>query len=355
MEKVLVKLKDRSYPIYLTREALDDVGSVLRRMDRLEKVVIITDSRVAEMYLESVKRGFHAAGYQVDSIVIPAGEESKSINQVVQIYDRLLDLEVDRKGILAALGGGVVGDITGFVAATYLRGVDYVQIPTTLVAQVDSAIGGKTGVNLSQGKNLVGAFWHPRLVFSDVGVLKTLDQREFIAGLAEVIKYGIIMDSSLFKYLEENADKILSKKEESLYYIVKRCARNKALVVEEDEREESGRRSILNFGHTIGHALEASTNYQGYLHGEAVAIGMVFASKISKNLGFCSNGAVDRIHQLIERYGLPHEQPDLNEDDFDPIIRVDKKMTKGRINFVFVEDIGKVKLEKIDIRDLLIH
>ena len=355
MEKILVKLKDRSYPIYLARGGLDDVGSVLRRMDRLERVIVITDSRVADLYLENVKKGFHAAGYRVDSIVIPEGEESKNIYQVVEIYNNLLDFNVDRKGILVALGGGVVGDIAGFIAATYLRGIDYVQIPTTLIAQVDSAIGGKTGVNLPRGKNLVGAFWHPRLVFSDVGVLQTLDQRQFIAGMAEIIKYGIIMDDNLFKYLEENVDKIISKKEDALYYIVKRCARNKAMVVEEDEREETGKRSILNFGHTIGHALESSTRYQQYLHGEAVAIGMVFASKISKNLGFCSNGAVDRIHRLITRYGLPHEQPRLNEDDLTPIIRVDKKMTKGRINFVFLEDIGRVKLEKVDIRDLLLH
>lgn len=350
MEKILVRLKSESYPIFLTREGLEDIGSVLRRMDRLERVTVITDSEVGKKYLEIVEKGFRVAGYQVDSLVIPAGEESKSLEQVTKIYDRLLELGVNRKGGLAALGGGVVGDVTGFVAATYLRGIDYIQIPTTVIAQVDSAIGGKTGVNLPQGKNLVGSFWHPRMVFCDVEVLKTLEQKEFIAGLAEVIKYGIIMDEKLFLYLESNLDRVLRKEEEALLYIVRRSTCDKAMVVEEDEREQTGKRTILNFGHTIGHALEASSRYREYRHGEAVAIGMVFAARLSEKLGYCKGPTVERIVSLIQRAGLPTQVPPLNEEDLFPIILVDKKVTAGRINFVIVEEIGKVRLEKIEPR-----
>ena len=348
MEKILVKLKEESYPIFLTREGLEDIGSVLRRMDRLERVTVITDSQVEKMYLEVVEKGFRVAGYQVDHLVIPAGEKSKSLEQVTKIYDRLLELEMGRKSGLAALGGGVVGDVTGFVAATYLRGIDYIQIPTTVIAQVDSSIGGKTGVNLPQGKNLVGSFWHPRMVFCDLEVLKTLEPKEFVAGLAEVIKYGIIMDEKLFVFLEENIERVLRKEIEDLFYIVRRSARDKAKVVEEDEREMTGKRTILNFGHTVGHALEASARYRGYRHGEAVAIGMVFATRLSEKLGYCKGKTAERIVSLIQRAGLPTEVPAIEAEDLFPIIAVDKKATAGRINFVIVEEIGKVRLEKIE-------
>jgi 3-dehydroquinate synthase len=350
VEKILVKLKEESYPIFLTREGLEDIGSIMRRMDRLERVTVITDSQVEKRYLDVVEKGFRVAGYQVDHLVIPAGEESKSLEQASRIYDRLLELGVNRKGGLAALGGGVVGDLTGFVAATYLRGIDYIQIPTTVIAQVDSAIGGKTGVNLPQGKNLVGSFWHPRMVFCDIEVLKTLDQKEFVAGLAEVIKYGIIMDEKLFVFLEENIERVLQKETEDLLFIVRRSVRDKALVVKEDEREVNGKRTILNFGHTVGHALEASARYRGYRHGEAVAIGMASAARLSESLGFCKGRIKDRIISLIQRAGLPTDVPALDEDDLIPIISVDKKATAGLINFVVVEDIGKVRLEKIEPR-----
>ena len=348
MEKILVRLKEESYPIFLTREGLEDIGSIMRRMDRLERVTVITDSQVEKRYLDVVEKGFRVAGYQVDHLVIPAGEESKSLEQASRIYDRLLELGVNRKGGLAALGGGVVGDLTGFVAATYLRGIDYIQIPTTVIAQVDSSIGGKTGVNLPQGKNLVGSFWHPRMVFCDIEVLKTLDQKEFVAGLAEVIKYGIIMDEKLFVFLEENIERVLQKEMEDLLFIVRRSVRDKALVVKEDEREVTGKRTILNFGHTIGHALEASARYRGYRHGEAVAIGMASAARLSESLGFCKGKIKDRIISLIQRAVLPTVVPALDEDDLIPIISVDKKATAGLINFVVVEDIGKVRLEKIE-------
>ncbi|MDD5222782.1 MAG: 3-dehydroquinate synthase [bacterium] len=348
MEKILVKLKEESYPIFLTREGLEDIGSIMRRLDRLERVTVITDSQVEKRYLDVVEKGFRVAGYQVDHLVIPAGEESKSLEQAGKIYDRLLELGVNRQCGLAALGGGVVGDLTGFVAATYLRGIDYIQIPTTVIAQVDAAIGGKTGVNLPQGKNLVGSFWHPRMVFCDIEVLKTLEQKEFVAGLAEVIKYGIIMDEKLFVFLEENIERVLQKEMEDLLFIVRRSARDKAQVVKEDERELTGKRTILNFGHTIGHALEASARYRGYRHGEAVAIGMASAARLSERLGFCKGKVKDRIVSLIQRAGLPTEVPELDEDDLVPIISMDKKATAGLINFVVVEDIGKVRLEKIE-------
>jgi 3-dehydroquinate synthase len=348
MEKILVKLKEDSYPIFLTREGLEDVGSVLRRMDNLERVTVITDSQVGSQYLDVVEKGLRVAGYQVDHLVIPAGEESKSLEQVSKIYDRLLELGLGRRAGLVALGGGVVGDVTGFVASTYLRGIDYIQIPTTVIAQVDSAIGGKTGVNLPQGKNLIGSFWHPRMVFCDVGVLKTLEEKEFVAGLAEVIKYGIIMDEKLFSFLEENLTRVLQREVEDLLYLVRRSARDKALVVEEDEREETGKRTLLNFWHTIGHALEASSRYRGYRHGEAVAIGMAFAARLSEKLGFCKGPTVERIVSLIRRAGLPTQVPPLNEEDLSPILWADKKVTAGQINFVVVEEIGKARLEKIN-------
>ncbi|MFQ5904241.1 MAG: 3-dehydroquinate synthase [Candidatus Binatia bacterium] len=341
MRTLTVNLGDRSYPIHLGEDILPRAGELLRQAGCGEKVGIITNPTVAGFYLKPVQEVLSRSGFRVTPVLVPEGEEHKNLKSLSAIYDRLISERFDRSSSVIALGGGVIGDLAGFAAATFLRGIPYVQVPTTLLAQVDSSVGGKTGVNHQEGKNLIGAFYQPRLVLMDVGVLHTLPRRELLAGLAEVIKYGIIEDPRLFGLLEEKLEQILALDRDLLVETIAASCAIKAKVVEKDEREEDYR-SVLNFGHTIGHALESLTGYERFLHGEAVAIGMAQAVSISVRQGSCDEESLQRIHRLIKRAGLPTQIP----SNIEPLklvkrMEVDKKSVGGKIKFVLCAGIGK--------------
>jgi 3-dehydroquinate synthase len=343
VRSVNVPLGNRSYRIHVGAGLLAGLGKQCARLHLGHRCAIISDRNVAPRYAQTVRRSLAGAGFESVLIIVPAGETAKSLKTVQACYDQLAAHRLERKSFIIALGGGVVGDLAGFVAATYLRGLAFVQLPTTLLAQVDSSVGGKTGVNLKAGKNLVGAFHQPRLVLCDLDTLKTLPAREFRAGLAEVIKYGIIHDAGLFRRLERDLPKLLRREPKTLAAVVARCCEIKAEVVGQDETE-SGLRAILNFGHTIGHALEAISSYGKYLHGEAIAIGQVAAAELSaKTLGLPARD-VERIRNLFRRAGLP-TQVNLNPSPRRRLagaMRLDKKVSAGRIRFVLAKRIGKV-------------
>jgi 3-dehydroquinate synthase len=284
-------------------------------------------------------------------MTIPDGERFKTLSSVKKLYDRLIAHRFERNSFLIALGGGVIGDIAGFTAATYLRGIPLIQVPTTVVAQVDASIGGKTGVDHPSGKNLIGAFYQPRMVYIDPSVLTTLSDREYRSGLAEVVKYGIILDGDFFSRLEKEADRILARNPGSLLEVVNRCCELKAGVVQEDERE-GGLRRILNFGHTIGHAIETMGRYRRHLHGEAVSIGMVCAARIGLLLGLCSDSDVERISALLIRFGLPVSLPKISPADLLRIVALDKKMAAGKIHFVLPERVGKVTVRALQPKEV---
>lgn len=350
MDIVEVKLGERSYPIYIGNGLLKDIGKYVSQCVESKKAVIVTNSTVAPLYLGDVQKSLEASGIQVNVIELPDGEEYKSLIWAGKIFDKLISFGMDRYSPLIALGGGVIGDITGFVAATYLRGVPFIQVPTTLLAQVDSSVGGKTAVNHRKGKNLIGAFYQPKFVCIDIDTLKTLEKRELRAGLAEVIKYGIIKDKELFEYLEKNAENILSLDNDCLLYIIKRSCEIKAEVVQKDEKE-GGYRAILNFGHTLGHAVEALTKYKEFKHGEAIAIGMVFSSFFSASLGKCSEESAERIRDIVVRVGLPSELPSYKSGKYLQVIKVDKKMVGQSLKFIFPKSIGCAKIIEIDVDD----
>ncbi|MGH7770195.1 MAG: 3-dehydroquinate synthase [Candidatus Binatia bacterium] len=347
MRTLTVNLGDRSYPIHVGEDLLRQTGDLLRRAGLGKKVGIITDANVAGLYLESVEGSLRQAGFEVAVVSLPEGEEQKNLESVAVIYDRLVSERLERGSSLLALGGGVVGDMTGFAAATFLRGIPYVQVPTTLLAQVDSSIGGKTGVNHREGKNLIGAFHQPRLVLTDVAVLRSLPRRELAAGLAEVIKYGIIADPGLFALLEAELENLLGLKMAPLTQVVAASCAIKATVVEKDERE-SDYRAVLNFGHTVGHALESLTGYREFLHGEAVAIGMIQAAAISVRQGCCDRGSFERIRRLISEAGLPTEiPPGVEPRELIQRMETDKKSAEGKIKFVLCEGIGKTRFHSL--------
>ncbi|MCC6849717.1 MAG: 3-dehydroquinate synthase [Deltaproteobacteria bacterium] len=353
MEVVDVELGDRAYPIYVGAGCLGDLGSRLAETGRGKRVAVVTNSTIANLYLDDAVASLTRSGFDPAVIQIPDGEEHKNLAWLAFVYDRMIDAGVDRGGAAIALGGGVVGDLTGFAAATYLRGIDLVQVPTTLLAQIDSSIGGKTGINHPAGKNLLGAFKQPRFVLADVECLRTLPRREYVAGLAEVIKTGAILDAELFAFLEAELSGILRQERDPLVRVVRRCCRLKALVVVEDETE-SGYRAILNFGHTIGHAIESLTDYTTYLHGEAVAIGMVAAARVSRRLGYCDEATVRRLTTLVDRCGLPTEVPsDLGRDALALAMRTDKKALGGAIKFVCLEGIGTTRFERLSCEDIV--
>jgi len=354
MDKINVNLESRSYPIYFGHNNLGHLGTLLKKLNIGNKVAVVTNPTVGGLFLNIVERGLRDAGFYVSTIEIPDGEEYKSLSQAGILYDRLISLKMDRKSTLVALGGGVIGDITGFVAATYLRGIPFIQVPTTLLAQVDSSVGGKTGVNHPKGKNLIGAFYQPKLVLIDVNTLTSLERPELISGLAEVIKYGIIWAPDLFQELEDNLEEILSLDQECILRVVKTCCSIKAKVVEEDERE-SGLRSILNFGHTVGHAIEALTDYKGYKHGEAVAIGMVAATGVSVKMRICEEDVLRRIKTLIKRAGLPIKLPKFSKDEYRRAMEMDKKMGSSRVKFVLTEGIGSVKFKHLSADQICNH
>ncbi len=344
MEKIRVELGERSYEIIIGRGSLNLIGERLLRFSLGQKIGIVTNPLVSELYGEKVLNSLKKEGFDPYLIIIPDGEIYKDYFWAYHILTKMLEFGFDRRSSLIALGGGVIGDITGFVASVYMRGIAYIQIPTTLLAQVDSSVGGKTAVNHPLGKNMIGTFWQPLLVWIDVETLDSLPEREFISGLSEVIKYGIIWDKDFFDSLVENRGKILKKDKELLISIIKRSCEIKAEVVSRDEKE-SFLRSILNYGHTIGHAIETITGYSTYLHGEAIAIGMVNEAKISNSLGFLNRESFLKIRETIKNFGLPVDIPSF----FDPsmmikTILLDKKNIEGKIRIVIPEEIGRMKI-----------
>lgn len=340
---VTVSLGTRSYDIQINSGAIRQLGKQCRKLGLGASCAIITDSKVAPHYAALATTSLVNAGFEVRRIVVPAGEKAKSIKSVETCYQHLAAHRLERRSFIVALGGGVVGDLAGFVAATYLRGIPFVQVPTTLLAQVDSSVGGKTGVNLPAGKNLVGAFYQPKLVLCDLATFDTLPAREFRAGLAEVIKYGIIYDAALFRRLERDMPKLLRRDRRSLSDVVARCCEIKADVVGQDETE-SGLRAILNFGHTIGHGLEAISSYGKYLHGEAISIGQIAAAQLSHELIGLPQRDVERITSLFKRAGLPTsvKLSSTQRTKLFAAMRLDKKVSGGEIKFVLAKKIGNV-------------
>ena len=342
MQKIRVELGERSYNIMIGNGILEDIGRITEKFEFSNKAALISNPTVYNLYGKTVSKSLKDSGYDLIEILLPDGEEYKSLASTDKIYEALLKAQLDRKAVLIALGGGVIGDITGFAAATYMRGISFIQVPTTLLAQVDSSVGGKTGVNHPLGKNMIGAFWQPGLVWMDTATLETLPRREFLSGLGEVIKYGVIWDEDFFAYLESNRDKILKLDKEALTHIIMRSCEIKAEVVSQDERE-SGLRAILNYGHTIGHAIETITGYKKYLHGEAVAIGMYMETRLSHQLGLIEKKAVAKIKALIDSYELPSEMPDeIQINDLMAKMQIDKKTVGGKMHFVLPEKVGSV-------------
>ncbi|QEY16918.1 3-dehydroquinate synthase [Cellvibrio sp. KY-GH-1] len=338
MQVLTVNLDDRSYPIYIGEQLLAN-AELIRRHISGKQVCIVTNETVAPLYLNSLVGGLK--GYQIDSVILPDGESYKTLEVWATIFDKLLGARHNRTTTLIALGGGVVGDMTGFAAACYQRGVDFIQIPTTLLSMVDSSVGGKTGVNHPLGKNMIGAFYQPQCVLADTSLLSTLPARELSAGIAEVIKYGLISDFEFFVWLENNIASLMAGDKEALAYAVKRSCENKADVVAQDERE-GGLRAILNLGHTFGHAIETAQGYGNWLHGEAVAAGMVMAADFSWRRGAISEQDLARIIHLLERANLPTKAPaDMTPDQFKELMGVDKKVLDGRLRLVLLESMGK--------------
>jgi 3-dehydroquinate synthase len=338
MQTLTVDLKERAYPIHIGTALLTHPELILPHLAR-KQVAIVTNTTIAPLYLDTLSKPLAAEGVDIVPIILPDGEEYKNSDTLNLIYDALLRRHCERKTTLIALGGGVIGDLTGFAAATYLRGVPFIQIPTTLLAQVDSSVGGKTGINHPLGKNMVGAFYQPKLVLADTSTLNTLDDRQLSAGLAEVIKYGLIRDLLFFEWLEQNIDKLLARDPEALAYAIKRSCENKAEVVIADEHE-GGVRALLNLGHTFGHAIEAGMGYGNWLHGEAVAAGTMLAATLSQRLGWISEAEVSRIRALFERAGLPVSAPDLGVEAYLEHMAVDKKVENGKMRFVLLKAIG---------------
>jgi 3-dehydroquinate synthase len=338
-QRVAIALGDRSYDIVIGRDLIEG-DSAWAGLPRSATAMVVTNTRVGPLYAERVASALRAHHARVLLVELADGEANKAWPALNQIFDRLLEAGADRKTLLYALGGGVVGDMTGFAAACYMRGVDFVQIPTTLLAQVDSSVGGKTAINHPLGKNMIGAFHQPLRVVCDLDLLDTLPARELAAGLAEVIKYGPIADAAFLDWIEAHLPALLSRDKTALAHAVRRSCEIKAAVVAVDERE-SGLRAILNFGHTFGHAIETGLGYGEWLHGEAVGCGMVMAADLSARLGLVDAQFVDRLGGIVERAGLPVRPPPLAADRFIELMRVDKKAQAGEIRFVVIDSVGK--------------
>jgi 3-dehydroquinate synthase len=340
--QVPIELGDRSYPIHIGTGLLGDT-STWTQVPRAAQGLIVTNTTIAPLYAAVLERAIAARHDAVHVVVLPDGEAHKNWQTLNLIYDALLQHGCDRKTVLYALGGGVVGDMTGFAAASYMRGVPFVQVPTTLLAQVDSSVGGKTGINHPLGKNMIGAFYQPRLVVCDLDTLQTLPAREFSAGLAEVIKYGPIADPDLLDWIEANMNRLVRRETAALAHAVRRSCEIKAWVVGQDERE-SGLRAILNFGHTFGHAIEAGLGYGEWLHGEAVGCGMVMAMQLSRRLGLVDGAWVERVTAVLRQAGLPTVGPSLGADRYLELMRVDKKAEAGQIRFVVIDRPGSASV-----------
>jgi 3-dehydroquinate synthase len=351
MKKLLVELGSRSYPVYIGSGLLSQ-SELLTKHIKSKQVVVVTNETIAPLYLSAVLKNL--LDYTVETVILPDGEQFKTLEFVTQIFDKLLSSKFSRNATLIALGGGVIGDMGGFAAACYQRGIAFVQIPTTLLAQVDSSVGGKTGVNHPLGKNMIGAFYQPQCVIADADVLDTLDDRQLSAGLAEVIKYGLIRDVEFFEWLENNIEALLARDKPALAYAIEKSCLNKAEIVAEDETE-TGVRATLNLGHTFGHAIETGSGYGTFLHGEAVAIGTCQAADLSRRLGLLESDAeVERIIALFKKAGLPVEPPEqLDTDRFLELMAVDKKNVDGQIRLILLNKIGVATLPVDVALDLL--
>lgn len=351
-QSIDVSLGDRSYSIYITSSDLPAFPRCLdswmaKRGSGKRLAAIVTDENVRDRHAAPIVSSLDAAGWRTETIVLPAGEQTKSQPHVSELYDRLVALQADRQSLVIAVGGGVIGDLAGFVAATYNRGLPFVQVPTTLLAQVDSSVGGKVGINHPQGKNLIGAFHQPLGVFIDTAVLATLPDRDYRSGLAEVVKYGVILDATFFDFLERNVEKINRRTDDALREIVARSCRLKADVVEKDEFERSGLRAVLNYGHTFAHAFEALYGYGELLHGEAVSIGMIYASRLAERLGRIEAAMTKRQIDLLQALELPIALPEKNRPANDALLaamRLDKKNISGKLRFVLPTRMGHVEL-----------
>ena len=338
MQTLNVDLGERSYPIYIGNNLLGD-PDLIKPFINGHQVLIVSNVTVAPLYLDKVQKSLD--GFTCETVVLPDGEEYKNLETLNNIFDALLEKRFERKCTIVALGGGVIGDMAGFAAACYQRGVPFIQIPTTLLAQVDSSVGGKTGVNHPLGKNMIGAFYQPCCVIADTNTLNTLDDRQLSAGIAEVIKYGLIRDLPFLEWLEQNMDSLLHREPEALAYAIKRSCENKADVVAADEKE-AGMRATLNLGHTFGHAIEAATGYGKWLHGEAVGTGMLMAADLSHRMGMLSSDDVQRVDNIIDHARLPTRAPaNMDFQAFMKYMSVDKKVEAGEIRFVLLKSIGK--------------
>lgn len=345
-ETLQVSLENRSYPIVIGRDILGRLGEILQEQRFPRRIAVISNSRIDALYGGTVANALEHRGFSLLRFNVPDGEEYKNLKVLETIYDALIDQGFDRGCGLLALGGGVIGDMAGFAAATFLRGIPYVQVPTTLLAQVDSSVGGKTAVNHALGKNLIGAFYQPRLVLIDVTTLATLDRREVAAGLAEVVKYGMIRDRTFFAWLEEQTSSLLALDAQTLIHAIKKACQIKADIVEIDEKEGSIR-AFLNFGHTFAHAIESLSGYGQWKHGEAVAAGMMVAAHISAVLGFCREDEVERLRSLLSDLALPVLPPSYPLEDYLTAIRRDKKIQQGTLTLVLNRGIGDVLLHPI--------
>ncbi len=339
MDTIRVNLAERSYPIYIGAGLLANPALLNQHLNQ-PRVAVVTNDTVAELYLAPLRQQLAAANIKVTEIVLPDGEAFKTWESLNQIYDAMLSARCDRGTTILALGGGVVGDLAGFAAATFMRGIPFIQIPTTLLAQVDSSVGGKTAINHPLGKNMVGAFYQPVAVFADMNTLTTLPDRELRAGLAEVIKHGLIEDAVFLAWLEENIGALLAKDAAALGHAVRRSVEVKAGIVARDERE-TGDRALLNFGHTFGHAIEAGLGFGKWLHGEAIGAGLVMASDLSARLGHLPPTDVSRVRQLVSDAGLPVAGPMLGSERYLELMSLDKKSSGGRLRFILLQSLGK--------------
>lgn len=342
-----VSLGARSYEIRVKRGLLGEVGQSLAQLGFSGKVAVVTDRSLAKLHAPGVVRSLKRSGFQTHEMVLPTGERAKTLRGVSSILDALVKARFERGSVLLALGGGVVGDVAGFAASIYVRGIPYVQVPTTLVSQVDSSVGGKTGVNHPLGKNLIGTFHQPHGVLIDPDTLSTLPRREWVAGLAEVIKYGMIADEEFFAYLERHMAALLTMENGPVVHVITRSCQIKASVVSQDERE-SGLRRILNYGHTVGHALESLGGYRKLIHGEAVAIGMVHEAELSKSMGYGFDDTVTRLRQLVRQAGLPEVLSSVTGSALWGAMQRDKKVKDGEIHCVLPEGVGRVVIAPVD-------
>lgn len=352
MKILEVNLPQKKYSILIEKGILNNIGKEIRKIYKNKKIAIITDSNVEGLYGEKIIEILNKYDFQTKTIVIEPGEKSKSLHSAEEIYEELLDFEITRGDMIIAFGGGVVGDLAGFVTSTLLRGIPFIQIPTSLLAQIDSSVGGKVAVNLPRGKNLVGSFYHPEAVFIDPDLLKTLDKRFLYDGMAEVIKYGCIRDKELFERLMtiENEEELFNNMEE----IILKCCTVKRDIVQRDEKD-NGERMLLNFGHTIGHGVEKSFGYKTYTHGEGVAIGMYNITRRSVEMNITKDKTADLIKRILIKYNLPCEMPDIEKEEIINAVKLDKKNKGDRMNIVLLKEIGNAFIKNIDRKDVKLY